>query len=335
MSDAVQIGINGFGRVGRAVLIASLSNPRVRVTAINDPFISAEYAAYLIKHDSVYGRFRGAVEHRKDSIVVDGNIISVTQKSDPASIPWGDSRVAYVVESSGVHTTHDRASAHLAGGASRVVITAPSSDAFTLVAGVNMETFKGTTQVISAGSCTGMFLCPVLRFLNEHFGVEECTFTSIHSTTSSQKVVDGASSKEWRAGRSALNNIIPHSCGALKTIQKALPQIASRVAGTSFRVPVQNGCALDITVRLTNGTSKDALDLAVQEASQGKYAKCIGFSQEELVSSDVGDSGCAVFDSAASSSLSQNTHKLLFWYSHELGYAERVLHLITETNAVW
>lgn len=336
MSDAIAIGINGFGRVGRAVLIASLSNPAVRVTAINDPFVSAEYAAYLLKHDSGFSGFRGTIEKKKDGIIVDGNIIAVTQKSDPTTIPWGESRVVYVVECSGVHTTHDRAGAHLAGGASRVIITAPSSDAHTLVGGVNMESFKGGMQVISAGSCTGIALAPILRFLHENYGLDECSFTSIHAVTSSQKVVDGVQGKEWRSARSAMNNIIPHSCGAMKTLQKALPQLANRVIGSSLRVPVQNGCALDVTVRLSSGVSKEALDVAFQQANESaRYTKYITFSSEEMVSSDVGASGEVIYDSKASAALSNTTHKLLFWYNHEQGYARRVLDLIVDTNATW
>jgi glyceraldehyde 3-phosphate dehydrogenase len=337
MSDAVTIGINGFGRVGRAVLIASLSNPAVRVTAINDPFISAEYAAYLVKHDSSTGGFKGSVEAKKDAIVVDGCTIAVTQKSDPSSVPWGDSHVTYVIECSGVHTTHDRAGAHLAGGASRVVIAAPSSDAVTLVQGVNADSMKPSTQVISAGSCTGMAVCPILRFLGERFGVDECTFTAIHAVTPTQKVVDGAQGKEWRSARSAMTNIIPHSTGAGKTIQKVLPQLANKVLGTSLRVPVQNGCALDITVRLTNGVSKEALDLAIQEASQpgSTFHGLLAFSSEDLVSSDVSTSAASIYDAKASVSLSSTTHKLLWWYSHELGYAQRLLQLIVQTNASW
>jgi glyceraldehyde 3-phosphate dehydrogenase len=337
MSDAVTIGINGFGRVGRAVLIASLSNPAVRVTAINDPFISAEYAAYLVKHDSTHGGFGGSVEAKKDAIVVDGSTIIVTQKSDPASVPWGESRVTYVVECSGVHTTHDRAGAHLAGGALRVVIAAPSSDATTIVQGVNADAMKPSTQVISAGSCTGMVLCPILRLLGERFGIEECTYTSIHAMTPTQKVVDGAHGKEWRSARSATTNIIPHSSGASKTVQKALPHLANKVVGTSLRVPVQNGCALDITVRLTHGVSKEGLDLVIQEATQpgGAFHGLLAFTSDELVSSDVSSTASAIYDSKASVSLNTTTHKLLWWYSHEIGYAHRLLQLIIQVNGSW
>jgi glyceraldehyde 3-phosphate dehydrogenase len=338
MSETISIGINGFGRVGRSVLFASLSNPAVRVTAINDPFISTEYAAYLIKHDTSTGGFRGSVEVRKDnSIVVDGNIIAVTQRSEPSSIPWGESRVTYVIECSGVHTTHDRAAAHLAGGALRVVIAAPSSDAATLVQGVNVDSMKPTAQVISAGSCTGMVLCAILRFLGEKFGIEECSYTAIHAATPTQKIVDGANGKEWRSARSALSNIIPHSCGAAKTVQKVLPQIANKVIGSSVRVPVQNGCALDVTVRLTNGVSKEALDLSIQEGTAvgSPYYGILASTNEEIVSADVTDSPASIYDSKASVSLNSTTHKLLWWYSHELGYSHRLLQLIIQTNATW
>lgn len=338
MTEAVAIGINGFGRVGRSILSAALQSTAVRVTAINDPFVNSEYAAHLLKHDPAFRGMKMLIEVRKDAIVVDGAVINISQKSDCASIPWGDSRVTYVVECSGVHTTHDRAGAHLAGGASRVVITAPSSDAHTIIAGVNSDSFKNHMQVISAGSCTGLALGPVLRFLHERYGLEECTFTAIHAITSSQKAVDGMQAKEWRAARNASENIIPHSTGAMKTLQKAMPQLAERVTGTALRVPVTNGCALDITVRLASGVSKEGLDIAISEASAtaSKYHGLIAFTDEEIVSADVGIAGgAALYDSKASVSLSPKTHKLLLWYSHELGYASRVLNLIAQTNSTW
>mmetsp|Transcript_28193 Transcript_28193/g.32620 ORF Transcript_28193/g.32620 Transcript_28193/m.32620 type:complete len:340 (-) Transcript_28193:86-1105(-) len=337
-SDTITIGINGFGRVGRSILSVALQSPAVRVTAINDPFVNSEYAAYLLKHDPAFSGMKLSVEVRKDAVIIDGAVINISQKSDCASIPWGDSRVTYVVECSGVHTTHDRAGAHLAGGASRVIITAPSSDAHTIIEGVNTDTFKSHMQVISAGSCTGLAISPVLRFLHERYGLEECTFTSIHAVTSSQKVVDGLQAKEWRAARNAKENIVPHSSGAMKTLQKAMPQLAERVMGTALRVPVSNGCALDLTVRLASGVSKEGLDLAISEASLegSKYHRLLAFTNEELVSADAGMAGgAALYDSKASVSLNTKTHKLLLWYSHELGYAARVLNLIVETNSTW
>jgi glyceraldehyde 3-phosphate dehydrogenase len=337
MTDApIAIGINGFGRVGRALLKAALLNNRVRITAINDPFVTPEYVAYLIKHDSSGNPTAGNVEYRKDSVVVDGSVIAVHQKADPSSVPWGDSRVVYVVECSGVYTTSDRAGAHLAGGAARVVITAPSTDAATIVAGANMESFKGSMQVISAGSCTGMVLAPLLRFVNETYGLEQCSFTCVHSITPSQKVIDGTNYKEWRAARGALNNIIPHTTGAMKTIAKALPSIGARVVGSALRVPVATGCALDVTLSLTNGVSKEGFDAALRAAADSaRYSSTLSFSSEELVSSDVHHTGALVYDSKASSTLSPTTHKLLFWFDNEYGYALRLLDLIIQTNATW
>ena len=337
MTDApIAIGINGFGRVGRALLKAASASNRVRVTAINDPFVTPEYVAYLIKHDSTGNPSSAAVEHRKDCVVVDGSIIAVHQKSDPSSVPWGDSRVVYVIECSGVYTTSDRAGAHLAGGASRVVITAPSTDAATIVAGANIEQFKGSMQVISAGSCTGMVLAPLLRFVNETYGLEQCSFTCVHSITPSQKVIDGTNFKEWRAARGALNNIIPHTTGACKTVAKALPMLANRIVGSALRVPVVTGCALDVTLSFANGVSKEGFDAAFKAAAESaRFASTLSFSAEELVSSDVHHTGALVYDSKASTTLSPTTHKLLFWFDNEFGYALRLLDLVVQTNATW
>lgn len=335
MSEAVLVGINGFGRVGRSFLLSSLENPSIRVTAINDPFVSAEYAAYLIKSEARGSAKVKGIDWRADALIIDGCVITVTQKSDASSIPWGDSRVVYVVECSGVNTTHDRAGAHLAGGASRVVITAPSSDAQTVVCGANFEAFKSSSQVIAAGSCTGVAIAPVLRHLNEKFGIDDCSFTVIHALTSQQKIVDGTNSKDWRGARSGLSNIIPFACGALKTIQKCLPAVAVKLIGTSFRVPVLNGCAVDMTFRFANPTSKEAIDSAIRDAASGALGKFIEFSDDEIVSGDIGFTSAAVYDSRASLSLNATTHKLVFWFSHEHGYAERLVDLILRTNATW
>lgn len=336
MTDPVLVGINGFGRIGRCFLLASLENPAVRVTAINDPFVSAEYAAYLIKCEARAGsKVKGSIEWRKDVLIIDGSVITVTQKSDAAAIPWGDSRVTYVVECSGVNTTHDRAGAHLAGGASRVVITAPSSDAQTVICGANFESFKPNAQVFAAGSCTGVAIAPVLRLLNEKFGIEDCSFSVIHALTSQQKVVDGTNLKEWRGARSGLSNIIPFSCGAVKTIQKCLPSLSAKLVGTSFRVPVLNGCAVDMTFHFANPTTKEAIDGAISQAASGALSGCLEFSDEEIVSGDIGSTSSAVYDSRASQSLNPTTHKLVFWFSHELGYAVRLIELILRTNTTW
>jgi glyceraldehyde 3-phosphate dehydrogenase len=217
-----------------------------------------------------------------------------------------------------------------------VIISAPSSDAPTIVCGANFETFKPSMQVISAGSCTGMVLAPFLKLVSETFGLEECSFVSIHSSTPQQRVVDGANTKEWRAARSVLNNIIPHTTGALKTVQKSLPNLAQRVLGSELRVPVQNGCALDVTVRVSQATTRDGFTSAIMQAAEERYANSIAYSNEELVSSDIcGRSGALIFDAKATQSLNKFTHKLLFWYDNELGYAMRLIDLVVDTNATW
>lgn len=329
----VVIGINGFGRVGSQVLRASLSDPNVTVAAINDPFLTADAIAHAIKYDSTAGRFTGAVEVHAGTIVIDNQVIAISSRSDPSQIPWADFRVDVVVEASGVYTTTERAAAHLAGGASKVVITAPSADAPTIIVGANDEALKPSMQVISTGSCTAVALAPALRFLSDAYGLVDCSFTVIHAATSGQRVVDGAS-KDWRSGRAALTNIIPSVTGAVKSINKALPGTTNRIIGSSFRVPVQIGCAIDATVRLERPVAKATLDATFQTIPpESRYAKVLSFTADELVSSDVAGCAATILDSRASSALNDNVHKLLLWYDNEAGFAARVLELVKAASA--
>lgn len=332
MCAAVTIGINGFGRVGRQILHASLSNPNVTVAAINDPFLDNEYVKYLVDHDpAANGRKDIQVELRDGSICVDGQLMKLFHYSDASAIPWGENHVAVVVECSGVFTTTERASGHLAGGAQRVIITAPSADAQTIIVGANEDALKPGWQVISAGSCTAVALAPFLRLLHEHHGIEECTFTSVHACTSAQRAVDGSITKEWRLGRSALHNIIPSSSGAAKSIMKVIPALSGRIAGQSLRVPVQNGSVIDVALRFEKPVSKEGLDALLTESTSNGSAlsRVIGVTTKEVVSSDiVGEPKSGIVDLKASYALNDHCHRLLVWYDIERGYAMRVVDLV-------
>ena len=333
-TEVVLVGINGFGRIGRAVLAAALNNPSIRVVAINDPYISAAYAGYLIEHDTTVGPMKCTVDVRKESIVVDGNLIAITQKSDPSSVPWSDNRAVYVLECTGVFSTQERASAHLAGGASRVIIATATSDVPTIVIGANIETFRSSMQVICAGSSTGAALAPLIRLVNERYGVEHCSFTCIHAVTSGNKSIDGTNSKDWRAARSSAN-IVPISCGGTKTLTKIFPHLNHKIVGSTYRVPVSVGCVVDVLFKLEKPVSKSALEAVLTSyASNNKLI--LETSAEELVSSDVVQSRAAlVVDLKASAALDDLTHKLTLWFDNELGYARALLSLVDATNKIW
>jgi len=332
----MKIGINGFGRVGRQVFRVAASIPSVIVTAINDPFLDAEQIAYLIKFDSTFGKYPGSVESRPGAVVVDGKVIKVTQFSDPATVPWAESRTVYVVESSGVFTTLERAALHLAGGAQRVIITAPSADAPMYIVGVNESKFRPENQVISAGSCTAVALAPVLRLLSDKIGINACLFTTIHAATASQRLVDGGA-KEWRLGRAQLNNIIPTSTTGVKCINRLLPNLNGRVSGTAVRVPIQNVCYADVTLEFGQPIKKTALDqIFIDASNDAALGKVIGVTTDQVVSSDlVGDAHSAVYDLKAGIQVNESFHKIFLWYDNEHGYARRIVDLILYSANTW
>lgn len=334
MGDAPTVGINGFGRIGRALLRESLDNSLVRVIAINDPYVNAEYAAYLLSNETNCSRDQALkVEVKEGAIVINGQYISVFQKNDPVSIPW---KVTYVVECSGMYTTQDRASGHLASGASRVIIAAPSADAPTFIVGVNDAKFNPALQVVSAGSTTGAVLATVLKPLNERFGVDSCFFTAIHSLTASQKVIDGTANKDWRAGRSA-DNIIPFVSGAQKTIAKTLPTLAPMVNGRSMHVPVPVGCVLELAVRFGKPTSCGELDEAMEQLQADATLKgAFATTSTPMVSSDVvRSSTLCVFDKSSPIAVGDRSIQFSVFYDNERGYARRVLDLVLATSNKW
>ncbi|KAG2203389.1 glyceraldehyde-3-phosphate dehydrogenase 3 [Mucor mucedo] len=324
-----QVGINGFGRIGRIVLRASLANPEVQVVAINDPFIPLEYMVYMFKYDSVHGRFNGTVEAKDGKLVVNGKEISVFSERDPAQIPWGKAEAYYVVESTGVFTTIDAASSHLTGGAKKVIISAPSADAPMFVCGVNLEKYTADLKVISNASCTTNCLAPLAKVINDNFGIVEGLMTTVHATTATQKTVDGPSNKDWRGGRGAGANIIPSSTGAAKAVGKVIPELNGKLTGMAFRVPTPDVSVVDLTVRLEKGASYDEIKAAIKKASENEMKGILGYTEDQVVSQDfVSDDRSSIFDAAAGIALNENFVKLVSWYDNEFGYSNRVIDLL-------
>jgi len=325
----VKIGINGFGRIGRLVLRAALTHPNVHVVAVNDPFMDVAYMVYLFKFDSTHERYKGTVDEKDGKLVIDGREIVVYAKRDPAEIPWGTHGADYVVESTGVFTTSDKASAHIKGGAKHVVISAPSADAPMFVMGVNHTAYNKTLPVISNASCTTNCLAPLAKVINDKFGIVEGLMTTVHATTATQKTVDGPSGKQWRDGRGAGQNIIPAATGAAKAVGKVIPELNGKLTGMAFRVPTPDVSVVDLTVRLEKAASYDEIKAAIKEAAEGPLKGILGYTDEEVVSTDfLGDTRSSIFDAAAGISLNPHFVKLIAWYDNEFGYSHRVLDLI-------
>jgi len=306
------------------------------VVAINDPFIDLDYMVYMFKFDSVHGRFEGNVDVKDGKLHVNDQVMAVYSASEPSQIPWGENKVDYVVESTGVFTTIERAGTHLAGGAKRVVITAPSADAPMYVMGVNEDTYKPDVHVLSNASCTTNCLAPLAKVINDRFKIVEGLMTTVHATTATQKTVDGPSKKDWRGGRGILNNIIPSSTGAAKAVGKVIPELNNKLTGMAFRVPVDDVSVVDVTLRLEKGASKEQIDAAVREASQDPRLKGIlDYTDSEVVSSDfITTTVSCTYDAKASISLNDNFVKLIAWYDNEFGYSNRVVDLIVYTSKI-
>jgi glyceraldehyde 3-phosphate dehydrogenase len=325
----VGVGINGFGRIGRIVLRASLQNPDVQVVSINDPFIPLDYMVYMFQYDSTHGRFKGTVEAKDGKLVVNGKAISVHSEKDPAQIPWGKDGALYVVESTGVFTTVDKAKAHIAGGAKKVIISAPSADAPMFVVGVNLDAYKSEYQVISNASCTTNCLAPLAKVIDDEFTIVEGLMTTVHATTATQKTVDGPSGKDWRAGRGAGANIIPASTGAAKAVGKVIPHLNGKLTGMSFRVPNPDVSVVDLTVRIEKPASYEDIKAAIKKASEGAMKGILGYTEDEVVSTDfIGDARSSIFDAKAGISLNPHFVKLISWYDNEYGYSTRVVELL-------
>ncbi|KAJ2515636.1 hypothetical protein H4217_005057 [Coemansia sp. RSA 1939] len=327
---AIKIGINGFGRIGRLVFRASLDHPEIEVVAINDPFMEVEYMSYMTRYDSTHGRVKADVEVKDGKLVVNGKAISVHAEREPSQIPWGADGAVYVVESTGVFTTKEKAAQHLKGGAKRVIISAPSKDAPMFVCGVNLDKYDPKADtVISNASCTTNCLAPLAKVLHDEFGILEGLMTTCHATTATQKTVDGPSGRDWRAGRGAGQNIIPASTGAAKAVGKVIPELNGKLTGMSLRVPVPDVSIVDLTVRLEKPASYDAVIAAIKKHADAELKGILGYTDEEVVSQDFcGDIRSSIVDVKAGIALNDNFVKLLSWYDNEVGYSNRVIDLI-------
>lgn len=331
----IKVGINGFGRIGRLVFRASLQREDIEVVAIND-LIEVDYMAYMLKYDSVHGKFEGTVSAENGALVVNGRKIRVTAEKDPALINWGAVGVEYVVESTGRFLTKELSQGHIQAGAKYVVMSAPSKDDTPMfVTGVNLDTYKKGTQFVSNASCTTNCLAPLAKVLNDNFGIEMGLMTTVHATTSTQKTVDSPSNKDWRGGRSALGNIIPSSTGAAKAVGKVIPELNGKLTGMSFRVPTMDVSVVDLTVTLKKPASYQEICDAVKKASEGELKGILGYTDEMVVSTDfTGDARTSIFDAKAGIALTDTFVKVVSWYDNEWGYSNKVLCLIAHMAEV-
>jgi len=327
------IGINGFGRIGRLVLRAALQKG-ANVVAINDPFIDLDYMVYMFKYDSTHGQYKGEVSAADGKLVVDGRSITVFSERDPTAIPWGSVGAVYVVESTGVFTTLEKAGAHHKGGAEKVIISAPSADAPMLVMGVNEESYNKDMKIVSNASCTTNCLAPLAKVINDNFGILEGLMTTVHAATATQKTVDGPSGKDWRGGRGASQNIIPSSTGAAKAVGKVIPELNGKLTGMAFRVPTPDVSVVDLTVRLSKEATYAEICAKLKEASEGSMKGILGYTEDMVVSTDfLGDQRSSIFDAKAGIQLSGTFVKLVSWYDNEFGYSNRVIDLINHMHS--
>jgi len=311
------------------VLRNALEDKRVVVLAINDPFIDLEYMVYMFKFDSVHGSFKGTVEAKDGKLIINGHKITVHQERDPGAIPWGSEGAEYVIESSGVFTTIEKASAHLKGGAKKVIISAPSADAPMFVCGVNLDAYDPKYTVISNASCTTNCLAPLAKVIHDKYGIVEGLMTTVHATTATQKTVDGPSNKDWRGGRSAGSNIIPSSTGAAKAVGKVIPDLNGKLTGCAFRVPTPDVSVVDLVVRIKESATYDEIKATIKEASEGRLKGIIAYTDEQVVSTDfVGHPASSIFDAQAGIQLNKNFVKLVSWYDNEWGYSKRCVDLV-------
>lgn len=332
---SVKIGINGFGRIGNLTFQAALERENVEVVAINDPFIAADYMAYMVKYDTVQGKFKGEVRAEDGKLIVNGKEIKVYNEMDPKNIPWGADGVDYVLECSGVFTTTEKANAHLEAGAKKVIISAPSKDAPMFVMGVNHTEYKPEMNIVSNASCTTNCLAPLAKVVNDNFGIKEGLMTTVHSITATQKTVDGASKKDWRGGRAASANIIPSTTGAAKAVGKVIPQLNGKLTGMAFRVPTVDVSVVDLTCNLEKPATYEEICEAIKRASENEFKGIIEYVDDPVVSSDfVHDSHTSIFDSKAGIQLTDTFVKLVAWYDNEWGYSNKLVDLACHIASV-
>ena len=331
----IKVGINGFGRIGRLVFRAAQERNDVQIVAVNDPFLDLDYLIYMLQYDTVHGQFKGTAENKGGKLFVNGKEVAFFAEKDPANIGWGASGADYVVESTGVFTTIDKCQAHLAGGAKKVVISAPSNDAPMFVCGVNLDEYKADMDIVSNASCTTNCLAPIAKVLNDNFGIVEGLMTTVHAATNTQKTVDAPSAKDWRGGCSILGNIIPSSTGAAKAVGKVIPALNGKLTGMAFRVPTADVSVVDLTVRLEKPASYEAIKAAMKLASETTMKGVLGYTEDSVVSSDfIHESRTSVFDAGAGIALNDNFVKVVSWYDNEWGYSSKVLDLIAHMDSV-
>ncbi|MBQ1885689.1 MAG: type I glyceraldehyde-3-phosphate dehydrogenase [Bacteroidales bacterium] len=324
----IKVGINGFGRIGRLVFRAAQERDDIEIVGIND-LLDVDYMAYMLKYDTMHGQFNGTIEVKEDALVVNGKTIRVTAEMDPANLKWNEVGAEYVVESTGLFLTREKAEAHIKAGARRVVMSAPSKDATPMfVCGVNSDTYAGQ-DIVSNASCTTNCLAPIVKVLNDNWGIKEGLMTTVHSTTATQKTVDGPSKKDWRGGRAAGVNIIPSSTGAAKAVGKVIPELNGKLTGMSMRVPTLDVSVVDLTVNLEKPATYDEICAAMKKASEGELKGILGYTEDAVVSSDfLGDKRTSIFDAKAGIQITPTFVKVVSWYDNEVGYSNKVLDLI-------
>ena len=331
----IRVGINGFGRIGRLVFRAAQERNDIEIVGIND-LIDVEYMAYMLRYDTMHGQFKGSVEVKDGKLVVNGKSIRVTAEKDPANLKWNEVGADYVVESTGLFLTKEKAQGHIAAGAKYVVMSAPSKDDTPMfVCGVNTDSYVKGTQFVSNASCTTNCLAPIAKVLNDVFGIEDGLMTTVHSTTATQKTVDGPSVKDWRGGRAASGNIIPSSTGAAKAVGKVITSLNGKLTGMSFRVPTLDVSVVDLTVNLKKAASYEEICAAMKKASEGELKGILGYTEDDVVSSDfLGDSRTSIFDAKAGIQLTPTFVKVVSWYDNEWGYSNKVLDLVAHMAKV-
>ena len=331
----IKVGINGFGRIGRNVLRASLKHPEIEIVGVND-LCDPDYLAYMLKYDTMQGRFPGEVGYYEGGITVNGKQIPVFAKRDPAEIPWAEVGAEYVIESTGLFLTKEKSQGHIAAGAKKVVMSAPSKDDTPMfVCGVNLDDYKPEMQFVSNASCTTNCLAPIAKVLNDAFGIKDGLMTTVHSVTATPKTVDGPSQKDWRGGRAASGNIIPSSTGAAKAVGKVIPALNGKLTGMSMRVPTLDVSVVDLTVNLEKPASYQEICAAMKAASEGELQGVLGYTEEAVVSSDLlGDTRTSIFDAKAGIALTDSFVKVVSWYDNEMGYSDKLLCLIEHMYGV-
>ncbi|MCL2337822.1 MAG: type I glyceraldehyde-3-phosphate dehydrogenase [Firmicutes bacterium] len=333
----IKVGINGFGRIGRLVFRIGLNNPDIEFVGINDPFMTPDYMAYMLRYDTVHGQFKGEIAHDADSITVNGKKILFFEAKDPAQIPWGKIGVDYVVDATGIFHSQDKAQGHIDAGAKKVVYSGPSKDDTPMfVMGVNHNSYTKDMTFVSNASCTTNCLAPLAKVINDKFGIADGLMTTVHSTTATQLTVDGASKKDWRGGRAASSNIIPSSTGAAKAVGKVIPELNGKLTGMSMRVPTLDVSVVDLTVNLKKPAKYEEICAAMKTASESpEWQGIIGYTEDAVVSSDfIGDPRTSIFDAKAGISLTDTFVKLVAWYDNEWGFSNKVLDLIVHMAAV-